>query len=52
MTGPVISGRAARRREQFGPEGRKRGAGWTRKLRKGREKRLATPPEAEKESSS
>ena len=37
----MLSGRAARRSQQFGM--RRKGAGWTRKFRKGREQR----PDAE-----
>ncbi len=37
---PLLSGRAARRRAQFGENARRKGAGWTRKFRKGREQRL------------
>jgi hypothetical protein len=37
---PLLSGREARRMRQFGPGARRKGAGWTRRFRKGREQRL------------
>ena len=37
---PLLSGRQARRMQQFGKEARRKGAGWTRPFRKGREQRL------------
>ncbi len=37
---PLMSGRQARRAARFGPGGRRRGAGWTRAFRVGREQRL------------
>ena len=36
----LLSGRQARRQAQFGPDARRKGAGWTRKFRKGRTQRL------------
>jgi len=45
---PILSGREARRKEQFGEKARRRGAGWTRQFRKGRRQRLPiTPPKEE-----
>ena len=40
---PLLSGREARRRQQFGDDARRKGAGWTRKFRKGRTQRLPKP---------
>lgn len=37
---PLLSGREARRAQQFGPSARRKGAGWTRRFRKGRKQRL------------
>ena len=36
----TLSGRKARRAQQFGAEARRKGAGWTRTFRKGRTQRL------------
>ncbi len=41
-----LSGRAARRRSQFGDGVRRKGAGWTRTFRKGRTQRLPRQEEA------
>jgi len=40
MSDALISGRRARRIQQFGPGARRKGAGWTRKFKKGRTQRL------------
>lgn len=45
--GSIVSGRKARRQAQFGPDARKKGAGWTRSYRKGREKRGLEDPTEE-----
>ena len=44
--GNVLSGRAARRKAQFGDTARRKGAGWTRPFRKGRVQREVVAPEA------
>jgi hypothetical protein len=37
---PLLSGREARRASQFGRDARRRGAGWTRAFKAGREQRV------------
>lgn len=46
---PMLSGREARRAARFGPGVRRKGAGWTRKFRKGRTQRLPKQDEGESE---
>jgi hypothetical protein len=46
----ITSGRAARRGERFGPKGRRKGAGWTRAMKKGRTKRLDPNAKTDKET--
>lgn len=46
---PVLSGREARRAARFGPGARKKGAGWTRAMSKGRDSRLRPQDEKHEE---
>jgi len=45
-----LSGRKARRHGEFGPERKRKGAGWTRKFRKGRVQRLPFNQKTEEEA--